>query len=314
MKKILLVGAGLMAKEYAKVLKHLKIKMIVLGRSKKGCESFYNETKTKAIPNGLDCLKKKQIENDFTKAIIATNVENLASTCLILSKLGLKEILLEKPGGVDFDELKSLEKKLHGKTKVYIAYNRRHFASTKKVKEIIKNDGGVSSFHFEFTELSHIIGKLKKDNRVKSNWFLANSTHVVDLAFYLGGEPREFSSFKRGKLPWHKNGSKFVGAGVSKNDALFSYNADWKSPGRWSVEIMTKKHRLFLCPLETLRVQNLGEFSIKEIKLEDEYERMFKPGLYSQVLEFLSIRKTNLVSLKEQTNTLEIYKKMLVLK
>ena len=38
-----------------------------------------------------------------------------------------------------------------------------------------------------------------------------------------------------------------AGAGVTENGALFSYHANWEAPGRWSVEIMTKKRRLMHC-------------------------------------------------------------------
>ena len=41
---------------------------------------------------------------------------------------------------------------------------------------------------FEFTEWSHNI-RLKLNQQVKESWFLANSTHVVDLVFHLIGLP-----------------------------------------------------------------------------------------------------------------------------
>ena len=50
----------------------------------------------------------------------------------------------------------------------------------------------------------------------------------------------------------------FSGAGISISGALFSYQANWQSAGRWSVEILTKKNRLILCPLEELKVQKRG--------------------------------------------------------
>ena len=38
------------------------------------------------------------------------------------------------------------------------------------------------------------IEKLNKVPGIKENWFLGNSTHVVDLAFYLGGKPKQIST------------------------------------------------------------------------------------------------------------------------
>jgi hypothetical protein len=90
-----------------------------------------------------------------------------------------------------------------------------------KAKEMIEQDGGVLSFNFEFTEWPHTIEVLDIKEEVKQHWFLANSTHVVDTAFFLGGRPRQLTSFQANSLDWHKSGAIFTGAGISENDALF---------------------------------------------------------------------------------------------
>lgn len=51
------------------------------------------------------------------------------------------------------------------------------------LKKIIAEDGGITSFNFEFTEWAHVIEKLDYPREVFENWFFVNSTHVVDLAF-----------------------------------------------------------------------------------------------------------------------------------
>ena len=51
---------------------------------------------------------------------------------------------------------------------------------------MIAEDGGVTSFHFEFTEWSHQIQHLQKAPGVMDHWVLGNSSHVLDLAFHLG--------------------------------------------------------------------------------------------------------------------------------
>ncbi|MEE6591687.1 hypothetical protein VWN77_10290, partial [Campylobacter coli] len=38
--------------------------------------------------------------------------------------------------------------------------------------------------------------------------------------------------------------------------------ANWRSPGRWSIEIMTNNYRLIFKPLEKLFIQKKGEISI----------------------------------------------------
>ena len=98
---------------------------------------------------------------------------------------------------------------------------------------------------------------------------MANSTHVVDLAFFLGGAPEKISSYVGGKLDWHPNGSIFSGAGITKNNTLFSYNANWEAPGRWGVEVITNKSRLILRPLEKLQIQKIGN-------LDPEFVQIYK--------------------------------------
>ena len=68
---------------------------------------------------------------------------------------------------------------------VYIAYNRRFYASVLEAKRRIDEDGGLSSFIFEFTEWSHSITNLDKTKFQLNNWFIGNSTHVIDAAFFL---------------------------------------------------------------------------------------------------------------------------------
>ena len=41
-------------------------------------------------------------------------------------------------------------------------------------------------------------------------------------------------------LDWHSSSSQFCGSGITDKGALFSYSADWESPGRWGIEIKTE--------------------------------------------------------------------------
>jgi predicted dehydrogenase len=246
-----------------------------------------------------------------TQAIIATSYDSLGPTALALMKYGFKSILIEKPGALDWNGIKNLrdEAKIN-KAHLYIAYNRRFYSSVREAQKIIKKDGGVSSFHFEFTEWSHILTTLNKPADLMQRWFFHNSTHVVDMAFFLGGSPTKMSSFTAGSLPWHSKASSFSGAGTTKTGVLFAYNANWEAPGRWGVEIMTKKHRLIFRPLERLQIQDKGSVMITETKINNQLDLDYKPGLYKEVLSFLTDKK-DLCTINEQCNNIKWYKKML---
>jgi len=168
----------------------------------------------------------------------------------------LKNILLEKPGAASPTEFYSLQEKAEkGNSKIFIAYNRRFFASVEKALELIKEDGGVTSFQFDFTEWSHVIEGLDCDPIEKKYLFLANSTHVVDLAFFMGGAPKEIHCLNNKELNWHSSGGVFAGSGITNNNTLFRYHANWLAPGRWSVEMNTKGYKLILKPMEKLQMQ-----------------------------------------------------------
>jgi hypothetical protein len=124
---------------------------------------------------------------------------------------------------------------------------------------------------------------------ILNNWFLANSSHVVDLAFHLGGPPASVDARVTGTLDWHPAGATFAGSGRTERGALFSYLADWSAPGRWGVEIRTPKRRLILQPLESLKIQEHGSFTVREVP-PDDLDTRFKPGLYRQMKAFLSDR------------------------
>lgn len=307
---ILLVGAGPMAVEYAKVLKSLKKEFIVVGRSKQSAEEFEKITGIKVITGGIDEYLN-QNKNIPHVAIVAVSEEQLGSATIKLIKKGIKIILTEKPAGLDFEDIKrvyKLSEKL--KAEVYVGYNRRFYASVKKTLEIIKKDGGISSIFFDFTEASFRITPLKKAPGVKENWFLQNSTHVVDLAFSLAGIPKKMIAFKNGTLPWHSRGSAFTGAGLTTKNVLFSYHANWKGPGRWGVELVTRNHKLFFRPLEKLQMQDLESFEVKDVEIDDTLDTQFKPGIYREIQSFLGDKK-GLCTIFEQVENIKFYQQIL---
>ena len=309
--KIWLIGAGIMARDYAKVLVGLKIDFIVIGRSERNAKEFEKDCNVTPFIGGLE--KFLATNPTLPKGVInSTNVSALTATTKLLLNYGIKDILLEKPGVQypdDITELSALVKRCNAN--VSIAYNRRFYAAVRKAKEIIVEDGGVTSFNFEFTEWSHIIEKLRNSASELNNWVLANSTHVIDTAFYLGGKPKDMVCFTNGSLSWHPSSSIFSGAGKSVNDALFSYCANWESPGRWAVEILTKKHRLIFKPLEKLQIQEIGSVALHFVEdIDYAIDEKYKPGLYLQTQAFIEGNYKSLCSIYEQEKSMKYYKQI----
>lgn len=311
-KKVVLLGAGEMGFEYSKVLRHLGVDFSVVGRSVAGVERFNALTGLMAMPNGLSEWKKHR-ETDAEFAIVAVSVEELSKTTIDLMRCGVRKILLEKPAGLNPEEIKRVRDKAEETgTKIIVGYNRRFYASVLKAQEIIKTEGGVKSFNFEFTEWVHLIPEKIRDI-VKENWFLANSTHVIDMAFFLGGKPKKIRSFVSGGCDWHPAATVFSGAGISENGALFSYQANWFSPGRWGVEILTDESRLIFRPLEKLQVQKNRSVAIEFVEIDDLLDRDFKPGLLRQTEFFLNdVHHPNFVTIDEHhENVINYYQKII---
>lgn len=309
-KSIWLVGAGQMARDYIKVLEAQQRSYTVIGRGDESASLCEEKAGCSVVRGGLKSFLASNPQ-PCGQAIVAVNADLLANTTLQLIDNGVKKILVEKPGGLNVSEIKAINDaaEING-TEVFVAYNRRCYASVLKAKQLIAEDGGVTSFMFEFTELSSQISGLGHKKQIKEKWFLANSTHAVDLAFYLGGKPVQIECFSKGGLDWHPSASIFAGVGVSENGALFSYMSNWESAGRWGVEVCTRKHRLIFRPMEKLQVQELGKFTADFIELGHTMDLDYKPGLYLQVEHFLNDNNSELCTIQDQLDHMGLYNKI----
>lgn len=309
MKNIVILGSGPMACYYSQILQAMQLPTTIVGRSEHSVANFEKTTGLKAIAGGYENYFRNN-DTSFTHAIIAVGEKQLGHATRAAINAGIAQILVEKPGGIDSDDIRLVAQSAKtNNAHVFIGYNRRWYSSVERAKSIIADDGGLLSFNFEFTEWSHVIETLEKEDGVKENWFLANSSHVIDLAFYLGGVPKVLNAYTAGSLNWHPKAAIYAGSGVTEQGSLFSYQANWQAPGRWSLEFLTKQHRLFLKPLEKLFVQKIGSVALEEITLDDSIDYDFKPGLYKQTEAFLNNPKS-LPSIDEQVTMLGWYEKI----
>lgn len=307
---IWIIGAGAIAREYAKVLKALGREYICIGRGEDTAKEFEEKTGVKALTGGLDKFLPSKPELPEA-AIVAVNEKWHVETNIALMRYGVKRILCEKPGFFAPQELDAAEDvRKECNAEVYLAYNRRFFASTLAAEKIIEDDGGLLSFNFEFTEWAHLFDNMNVPREDLAYIFFANSTHVVDLAFFLGGEPVEMSCYGKDSNAWHKP-INFSGAGVSGKGALFSYNANWNAPGRWAVELLTAKHRIYLKPMEQLQLQDKGSVKVYPVEIDDHLDKEYKPGFYLETKAFLEGDVARLCSMESQLRHVkDIYFKM----
>jgi len=307
---ILLVGAGPMASDYVEVLQHLNLQFDVVCRSEESASKFYQKHKIKCVSGALN--SEVHSGDNYSSAIIAVDIGSLFSVTKFLINSGVRNILLEKPAALYLAEIEQLLTLSREKnSKIFVAFNRRFYSSVEKLIELAERDGGIKSLSFDFTEWSDKISPLEKSQEVKDRWVLSNSSHVLDLAFYLVGKPKEITCFQGGSIDWHRNAARFNGAGITELDVPFSYRADWDSAGRWCITAYSKNFKFDLSPLEQLHLTKRNELNSNRIVLDSYFDQKFKPGLYQQVEVFLKSENMNkLCSLDEHKILFAFYSKI----
>jgi predicted dehydrogenase len=298
---ILIAGTGFMAVAYAEVLRELGVSALAVGRSDERARAFTERTGVPAVAGGIEqWLSGRDALPE--RAIVCTSLGTTVDTVRLLLDAGLRSLLIEKPGAVCADDLAVLARQAEAVgAHAYVGYNRRFFESVRQARARIAAEGGATSVHFEFTERERDATSGKFDAVEQRHWGLANSSHVIDLAFHLAGRPATLQAQTAGALPWHPGGARFAGSGVTQAGVLFSYCANWGSGGRWGVEVCTEASRLILKPLEKVQVQPRGRFDLSELPLDTDLDTRFKPGIHRQTRAFLEGEdREHLVMLAEQ--------------
>ena len=79
---------------------------------------------------------------------------------------------------------------------------------------------------------------------------------------------------------------------------------------RNTIELMTEKYKLFLSPLEKLKIMRKNSFNIEDVKLILDYDQKFKPGLYRLVKSFLESDFSEHCKLDEQILNFKYFSKI----
>ena len=300
-KKILLVGAGKMAFQYATTLVKMNIKNVyVLSKTYSNTCKFCLEFNFQPIDNLKNFLDK----NKMDLIIITPSIDvttNILEQCLSRNH---RNILVEKPVSLYKNEIKRLIAKTKHK-RVIIGYNRITYPNYIKLKQLIEKDGGITSCKFSLTAR---VNKINFSDGVKDfhrRWGTYNGIHVISLVYDLIGKPKTIQGYNSGPFSWHKSGSIFVGSGISEKNIPFSYHADWNSAGRWGVEIMTRNNAYRLISLEELFVCKKNTDVWKKINFKKSYPRL-KQGLPEQIAIMLDKKLEKIFQLTNLKSGYEI--------
>lgn len=288
--RILLVGTGRMGEEYAKVLVEQGVapeRVTVVGRDTGRTEAFAKRW-------GGFTARAGGLAADFPgheAAIIAVPPADLPAAALAVMDMGVRHILLEKPGALTAAGMEALarEAEMRG-VRLVLAYNRRFYPSVLGVRRAIREDGGVIAVSFDISELECRILEdpvtMAWGEAALARWGVINSGHVIDLFVHLAGFPVDWVHHRAGNLAWHPTGAVFWGAGTTERGAAFAYLSTWSAAGRWSVEVTTPRRKLILRPLEEASFQERGGFAVRPLPVTPEPEGV-KPGFHNMVGAFL---------------------------
>ena len=283
---VLVLGAGFMAEQYCIALQAMGIRdAVVVAKTRASAERIRERFGFTALSGGYEATLKGL--GAFDLVIVAVPILELIPAASLAIAYGNSNVLVEKPAALCSSDLDAWNRDLEGgEARVRIACNRHTYPSFWKAKELCEQEGGITSCTYTFTEWLHAIDIDSYPPEVANRWGVANSLHVIGMAHELIGLPDRMEAYQSGTLPWHANGSRFVGAGISERGIPFSYHADWRSSGRWGISLMTPHHEYRLIPLEKLYRCKKGSVEFKPVEFPTAFPQV-KCGVAEQVTVML---------------------------
>ena len=188
-----------------------------------------------------------------------------------------------------------------------IAYNRRFYGSVNYLKKLILKNK-VRGAYFDLTEW---VNKIRLSDYSKSElkkWFICNTSHIIDLVFYLIGQSKKVCFVNKDSIKWHKP-ILFTGNGVTKKNIPFVYRGDWLSYGRWEIKLYFKGFVAKLKPLESLKIEHIQKKNIKIEKFMNESK--YKPGFYNMCNSFIKNDFQEFCTIDQQINNFKFINKIL---
>ena len=302
---VLIVGTGPMGAAHAQAIEHLGMLPQVVGRSEQSAVRFSSRFGLSAQGIGLE--QYLESGNLPSHAIVAVPIPELAAVTTTLLEAGIMNILVEKPGALSSAVLsRVMDLANANRANVWVAYNRRFLCSTSLLLALLEECGGPARIECEFNERLGELRELGHPRAVLERWLLANSSHVLDLAIFLGGFPALLSNSPQGELSWHPSASNFSAAGKTKNGSELIFRANWDQEGSWSLRISAGERTFEMRPLEELYEIVPENHERKQLPLPLT-EEPYKPGLIEQARHFLSNDNAKLCSVGEQIRNMQLY-------
>lgn len=305
--RICIIGAGYMAEE------HIKAFLDITGVEITG---IFSRTKSKAAilakKYSIGCVYEsitQMYTHETPDGVVAAVPElEVAKVCSEIFKYPWIS-LIEKPAGYNYEDAvrisNAAKMSLH---KSFVAFNRRHYSSTRTLMNGIKDNPDLRLVHILDQENQEAALAAGQPKLVVDNWMYANSIHLVDFFNLLcRGTVESIEKL----MPWKPNASNFMITKINYSSGdIGIYEAVWNAPGPWSVTVNTRENRWELRPIERVSCQPKNSRSAEEFEAHP-YDINFKPGLRVQAEEFVRAcvgAATKLPTLDDGVKTMNLVK------
>jgi predicted dehydrogenase len=301
------VGAGYMAREHIRAFHGLPDVRLagIFSRTKDRAAGLAAEF---SIPHVCDSVADLYTRTEAELVVVTVRelaMKAVAAECFRYSWIAL----LEKPAGYNLPDAEAILAGARASgSRVFVALNRRSYASTRLALDVIGGGGG-SSRLIVVNDQQDIAAAAQSGQppEVVRNYMFANSIHVIDYLRVFGrGAARKVVVIS----PWNPERPGFVVAGVEFDSGDTGvYQGTWDGPGPWAVSVSDSQRRVEMRPLESLTVQMRGERRAVPQELGD-VDTQFKPGLRVQAMNVVAAARTRtcagLATLEDATASMRL--------
>lgn len=276
--KVVIIGAGNMAKEHARAFKDVPgVRLVgIHSRTRSKAENLAQEYKIDGVYDSISELYNKTRPDLVVIAVIETSMKSVCIECLNFPWT----ILMEKPPGLTLNESQEIEDNVRKKQrKVLVGLNRRFLSSTRAAYTDLAGIESPRFIHVEDQQSLAFARSLGHSEEVVKKWMYANSIHVIDYIRFFGrGDITSIVPI----IPWDAETSRIVMAMITFSSGdIGIYEGIWQGPGPWAVSITTSEKRWEMRPLENARYQSEDERNFHPIEVHP-WDMQFKPGFRLQ--------------------------------
>lgn len=282
-RRVAFIGAGPMARAHVQAFSGLaRVKVAgIHSRTRARAADLASEFGIPVVEDGIDALYTATRADLVVVSVPAEAALDVARVCFRYPW----GVLLEKPPGCDRSEAEAIQEAATAAgSRVWVALNRRLYGSTRAVLTELAETPGPRFVHVQDQQSFEEARAWGYPERVVRNFMYCNSIHLVDYLTLFGRgavvsvEPVE---------PWRpeRPGVVLARIGFASGD-LGLYEGIWNGPGPWACSVSTPSRRWEMRPLETLRRQNAGERTLRDVPPDPE-DRAFKPGVRRQAMAVL---------------------------